>query len=64
MSKRKAVKTSKVEYTLNAGQSFRVGDVSVTVIDTPGSRRARLGFEAPKDVKIMRAELNGKETWK
>jgi len=45
----------------NVGQSVRIGeDVVVHIIDVRG-QQVRIAFEAPKDVVILRTELEKKD---
>lgn len=39
-----------------AGQQIRAGDVLISVLEIRG-RVVRLGFEAPKGIRIMRTEI-------
>ncbi len=40
----------------NTNESIRIGPVRLTLIDTNGSK-ARLGFQAPRSISIVRTEL-------
>ena len=40
----------------NIDESIRIGPVRLTLIDTNGSK-ARLGFQAPRSISIVRTEL-------
>ena len=40
----------------NVDESIRIGPVRLTLIDTNGSK-ARLGFQAPRSISIVRTEL-------
>ena len=43
--------------TRKAGQSFLIGpDVEITITEISGDK-VRVGIEAPKEVKVLRAEL-------
>ena len=48
--------------TRNEGESIMIGDdIRVTFIRSKGSRSIHIGIEAPKEVKIVREELLGRE---
>ena len=42
------------------GESIRIGDDVVIKIVTARNGQAKLGIDAPKDIKIVRTELEGK----
>lgn len=43
----------------NLNQSVRIGDVVVRVLKFRGRQQVVLGIEAPRDVDIVRCELEG-----
>ena len=43
-----------------AGQSVRIGDVTVVVLEVQRSA-VRLGIEAPRELEVVRSELESKE---
>lgn len=53
--------TKRVELTLKPGSRVRVGPVVIYNSGRRTNRGLRLGFEAPREVAILREELVGKE---
>lgn len=53
--------SKRVELTLKFGESITIGQAKITNLGRNGNRGHKLGFEAPRDVKIDRAELAEKE---
>lgn len=54
----------RLEFVLTRDQAVRIGDVVVRnagVKSDRGNNQVKFGLEAPKDVKILRAELVGRE---
>lgn len=48
--------------TRTLGQEIRLGDeITITVLEIRGGSQVKLGLTAPSDIKILRAELVGRE---
>lgn len=44
-------------FTRREGQTIQIGDVVVTIVKTH-SGRVKVGIDAPKEVRVMRGELD------
>ena len=44
--------------TRKKGEKIRIGDIEITVLEVSQSGRLKIGIVAPKDVVILRAEIN------
>lgn len=48
--------------TRKAGETIRIGDNVVVTVERVDGNRVSLGIEAPRDVKILRGEIEENKT--